>query len=112
MQGVSRTGEPQPLYHRGESATQCPAIKLAGAEAMKETQRHAVHRQHAVRARVIQRHHRLRPEALDDPGHTLADLIERLVPADPLEPARSARPDAPQWPMQPAGAVYELGAVT
>src|SRR6266851_5811825 len=40
------------------------------------------------------------------------DLVERFVPADLLEPARATWPRAPQRPVQPAGAVCELGAVT
>src|SRR5579864_7357236 len=93
-------------------AAQGPAIELAGAEPMEETQRHAVHREHAVRARIVERHHRLRAEALDHARHASMDLVERFGPADPLELARAARPGAPQRPMQPVGAVYELGAVT
>jgi hypothetical protein len=93
-------------------AAQGPAIELAGAEPMEEAQRHAVHRQHAVRARIVERYHRLWAEALDHLRHASMDLVERFIPANPLEPARAARPGAPQRPMQPVGAVCELGAVT
>jgi len=93
-------------------AAQGPAIELAGAQPMEEAQRHAVHRQHAVRARIVQRHHRLRAEALDHRRHASMNLVEGFVPADLLEPARATRPRAPQRPVQPAGAVCELGAVT
>src|ERR1700704_2979884 len=43
-----------------------PAIELARAELVKESQRHAIAGEHAVRAGVIQRHHRFWPVLVYD----------------------------------------------
>src|SRR5258705_1351059 len=59
----------------------------------------ALEKPHAARAQV--RPYGFRPELADDAAEPLGDLVERLVPGDPLEVAGPLRDDAPHRVPEP-----------
>ena len=61
-----------------------------------------------MRAGVVQRHHRLRPPAVDDLADPLMDLVQRRLPRDALELPGSLRPDAAQRMKQALRSVHEV----
>ena len=83
---------------RADAAAQRFAIEQARAEPVKEAQVHRAAGEEAVRPGVVQREDRLRAVLGHDRGEALVDLVERLVPRDPLEGAGAGatRADATQ----------------
>ena len=81
---------------RAHRAAHRAAIEQRGAELVEEAQRHAVHRQHAVRARRSSAASRPAGRACAiTSGHARMDRVERLVPRDALEAPGAARAGAP-----------------
>src|SRR6516225_4613371 len=70
-------------------------IELRGPQAVEEPRRHAIPSEEAMRAGIVERHHRLRPPTIDDFAHPRMDLVKRGVPRNPLELRRSLRPNPP-----------------
>src|SRR5438093_842881 len=68
-----------------DAAAQWAPVEQRGAHAVEEAQVHRAAGQHAVRAAVVQRHHRLRAVLGDDRAHPRVDSVERLVPGDAHE---------------------------
>ncbi len=93
-------------------AAQCPPVELGSAEPMEEAQRHAVAGEKAVRAGIVQRHHRLRPPPIDDGADPLVDLVERRLPRDPLELPGTLGSDAAQRVKETLLAMHEVAGVT
>ena len=78
---------------------------------MEKAQRHAVIGEHAVRAGIVERHHRLRAVALDHRGDARVHDVERLLPADARERAGAARAGALERMQQAVCAVDEIVGV-
>jgi hypothetical protein len=88
-----------------------PAVQLAGAELVEESQIHRPAGQHAVGASVVERNHALCAEAGNCGRDTGMDSVKRFVPRDPLEPALAARADPQQRVAQAGLAVHEVRVV-
>ena len=63
---------------------------------MEEPKIHRGAREHAVRARVVERENGLRPVLGDDGGEAVVDGVERGVPGDGLEAPLALRAHAAQ----------------
>src|SRR5260370_10027172 len=99
---------PRPRF-AAHAAAQGAPIELSGAQAIEKTRGHAVSGQQAVRAGVVQWHHRLWTPAADHLAYPQMDGVQRPVPRDPLELVRAFRPEAAQRIKQAPRSVQELG---
>src|SRR6202040_3651247 len=99
---------PRPCF-AAHAAAQGAPIELSGAQAIEKPRGYAVSGQQAVRAGIVQWHHRLRTPAVDDLVDPLVDFVERRVPRDLLELVRTFRPEAAQRMQQAPRSVHELG---
>ena len=93
------------------AAAHRPAKQVGGAQLVEEPQRHAVARQHAMGAGVVQGHHALRTPAVDHGAHALVDDIQRLVPGDLAELSFPARPGSHERLPDAPGPVDEITRV-
>src|SRR4051794_1776327 len=64
-----------------------------------------------MRARIIERRNRLGSPAIDDLADPVVDLVERRLPRDLLELARTLHPDPAQRVQQALRPVYEGGHI-
>src|SRR5208282_3153718 len=94
-----------------DAAAQRPPVELGGAEAVEEPQGHAVPGEKAVRAGIVQRHHRLRSPSTGDGADPLVNLVQSFLPRDTPELARTLGPDAAQRVKQALASVDEVGGI-
>ena len=96
------------LQPRGARGGADGAVEQARAERAEEAPVHAAVRQQPHVPRVRVRQDRLRPVRRDRAAEAVRHRVERLVPGDPLEPARALRPHAAQRVQQAVRAVHAV----
>src|SRR2546422_4626718 len=102
-----RAEGPHPRLGADSAAERSP-IEQARAELVEEPKVHRAAREHAVRARVVERQDRLGAVRGDDRAEPRVDRVERLPPRDTLEAPLASGAHAPERRAEASGAVDEL----
>jgi hypothetical protein len=107
--GARRGADRHEVGRRGAGVAERP-LADRGAELVEEGVAHVETVQDALGAEVAVREDRLRPVLGDDLAEATGDLVERLVPGDPLEPAAALGAGSPER-VQDAVRVVDAGDV-
>ena len=91
-----------------DAAAQGLSVEQGRAEAMEEAQIHRGVGEHAMRTRIVEGQHGLRPVGGDGGRHARVDEVERFLPGDPLEASLALGPHPAKRRREPARPVHEV----